>query len=133
MQTALRKVGLRLTFRPLNKEHALFVLNWRYTFPSDYYNFNPDNIEQDLCYLLEEKNAFFAILNSQGELEGYCSFGSDGQVPGGQYRTEALDIGMGIRPNLVGRGRGKQYAEAVARYGANQYKAKPYSKSSRLK
>ena len=51
-------------------------------------------ILEDLLYLLEEKNAFFATLNLQGELEGYCSFGSDGQVPGGDYSAEALDIGI---------------------------------------
>ena len=115
---------MRLTFRPLEKKHALTILNWRYPSPYDYYNFNADTFQADLCYLLDSKNAFFAILNFQGELEGYCSFGSDGQVPGGDYSAEALDIGMGIRPDLTGLGRGKQYAQAVAQYGANRYGAK---------
>ena len=74
-----------------------------------------------MCYLLDKKNAFFALLNLQRQLEGYCSFGSDGQVLGGCYSTQALDIGMGIKPDLVGRGRGKLYAQAVARYGINLY------------
>lgn len=114
---------MRSTFRPLEKKHALAILQWRYTFPYDTYNFSPNTFQEDLRYLLERKNAFFALL-VQGELEGYCSFGSDGQVPGGYYNAEALDIGMGVRPDLVGQGRGKQYAQAVARYGANQYAAK---------
>ena len=76
-------------------------------------------------YLLDKKNAFFALLNLQGQLEGYCSFGSDGQVLGGCYTTQALDIGMGIKPDLVGQGRGKLYALAVARYGINQYEVEP--------
>jgi [ribosomal protein S18]-alanine N-acetyltransferase len=114
---------VRFTFRQLEKEHALAILNWRYTSPYDYYNFDADTIQEDLRYLLDSKNAFCAILNLQGELEGYCSFGSDGQVPGGEYSSEALDIGMGIRPDLVGQGRGRQYAQAVVRYGANQYGA----------
>ncbi len=124
METTLRKVGLKLTFRPLNQEQAQAILNWRYASPYDCYNFNIDTAKEDLYYLLEEKNAFFAILNLQGELEGYCSFDSDGQVLGGQYSTDALDIGMGVRPDLVGQGRGKQYAQAVARYGTNLYQAK---------
>ena len=74
-------------------------------------------------YLLEKKNAFFALLNLQGQLEGYCSFDSDGRVLGGCYSTQALDIGMGIRPDLVGHGQGKLYAQAVARQGINQYEA----------
>lgn len=112
---------MRVTFCPLEKEHALAILNWRYTAPYDYYNFDADARQADLRYLVDPKNAFWAILNPQGELEGYCSFGADGQVPGGNYSVEALDIGMGIRPDLVGQGRGKQYAQAVARYGAGQY------------
>ncbi|AKG22208.1 GNAT family N-acetyltransferase [Calothrix sp. 336/3] len=112
----------RFKFRQIEKEDALAIFNWRYTPPYDYYNFDTDTIQEDLHYLLDSKNAFYAILNLQGELEGYCSFGSDGQVPGGDYNHEALDIGMGIRPDLVGRGHGKFYAQAVLRYGANQYR-----------
>lgn len=110
-----------LTFQTIDREQALVILNWQYSSPYDYYNFNPKTIKEDLCYLLEEKNAFYAILNQQQELEGYCSFGADGQVPGGCYSTEALDIGMGIKPDLTGQGRGKYYALAVAKYGANHY------------
>jgi [ribosomal protein S18]-alanine N-acetyltransferase len=114
---------MRFIFRKFEKEHALAILDWRYTSPYDYYNFDAHTIQENLRYLLDLKNAFCAILNLQGELEGYCSFGSDGQVPGGDYSAEALDIGMGIRPDLVGQGCGKQYAQAVARYGINQYGA----------
>lgn len=114
---------MRLTFRPLEKEHALAILNWRYALPYDCYNFNTDTIQEDLCYLLDPENAFYAILNPQGELEGYCSFGSDGQVPGGNYGVEALDIGMGIRPDLIGQGHGEEYAQAVVKYGADRYGA----------
>lgn len=117
---------MRLTFQSFEKEHALVILNWRYTSPYDYYNLDADTIQENLCYLLGSKNTFCAILNLQGELEGYCSFGSDGQVPGGDYSVEALDIGMGIRPDLVGQGGGKQYAQAVVRYGANQYGAQQF-------
>ena len=114
---------MRLTFRPLEKEQALAILKWRYPCPYDYYNFNAKSIQKDLCYLLDPKNAFYA-LSRQEQLEGYCSFGLDGQVPGGHYSAEALDIGMGIRPDLVGQGHGKQYAQAVARYGANKLRYK---------
>lgn len=119
-----REIGLRLTFCQLEEKHASSIVNWRYSSPYDYYNFNADPVEGDLHYLIDVKNNFWAILNRQGELEGYCSFGSDGQVPGGDYSTDALDIGMGIRPDLVGQGRGKQYAQAVIDHGASQYRTK---------
>lgn len=114
---------MRFSFRRLEKEHALSILRWRYLPPYDSYDFDFDTVQEDLCYLIDPKNAFYAILNVHEELEGYCSFGADGQVPGGDYCTEALDIGMGMRPDLVGQGYGKHYAQAVVRYGVNQYKA----------
>ncbi|BCL38364.1 GNAT family N-acetyltransferase [Nostoc sp. MS1] len=114
---------MKLTFQTLHKDHALAILNWRYTPPYDFYNFNADTVLEDLRYLLDPKNAFYVILNSLGELEGYCSFGADGQVPGGDYRVEALDLGMGIRPDLTGLRHGKYYAQGVIKYGADRYEA----------
>ncbi|MBE9075714.1 GNAT family N-acetyltransferase [Romeria aff. gracilis LEGE 07310] len=114
---------MSLIFRPLESEQALAILCWRYPSPYDCYNFDVNNTKGDLLYLLDPNNAFYAILNLHGALEGYCSFGIDGQVPGGDYSTEALDIGMGIRPDLVGLGRGKHYAQAIARYGVCQHGA----------
>ncbi|PZU95240.1 MAG: N-acetyltransferase [Leptolyngbya sp.] len=112
-----------LSFCQLEKEHALAIITWHYSSPYDYYNVDAHTIQEVLHYLIDAKNDFWAILNLQGELEGYCSFGSDGQGPGGDYSTEALDIGMGIRPDLVGQGRGQQYAKAVVGHGTNQYRA----------
>lgn len=113
-----------LTFRPLEKEQILLILNWRYVPPYDCYNFDTNTIQEDLCYFLNPKNAFLAISNLQGELEGYCSFGADGQVLGGDYKGQVLDIGMGIRPDLTGQGLGQQYAEAVVKFGAERYGAR---------
>lgn len=74
---------MKLRLQTLDRKQALEILNWRYSSPYDCYNFNADTVQEDLCYLLKRKNAFLAILNQQGELEGYCSFGGDGKVSGG--------------------------------------------------
>ena len=111
-------------FQVLNPQQALSILNWHYVSPYDYYNFDAGYFQENLCYLLDPKNAVFSILNNDGELEGFCSFGLDAQVSGGRYRDEALDIGMGIRPDLTGQGLGKYYALSTAQYGGRHFKAK---------
>lgn len=111
-------------FQPLGKQNALEILSWRYAPPYDGYNFDSKNFDADLGYLIDPENRFFAITHQQKALEGFCSFSADGQVPGGDYSRQCLDIGMGIRPDLTGRGNGKRYAQAVASYGMTQYKAK---------
>jgi ADP-ribose pyrophosphatase YjhB (NUDIX family)/RimJ/RimL family protein N-acetyltransferase len=111
------------TFRRLQPEDAYEILRWRYPPPYDVYNFSPADAEADLRYLLDPVNNFCAILDAAGELVGFCSYGVDGQVPGGDYGVKALDIGMGIRPDKTGHGHGTAYARAIVQYGVDRYGA----------
>ena len=72
-----------------------------------------------LQHLLHPQNAFYSIVDKNNELVAYCSFGKDGQVSGGDYREEALDVGMGIRPNLTGQRKGVEYAKAVLEFASS--------------
>lgn len=112
---------MEFQIKPLEANNGREILNWRYPYSYNIYNFQGD-IENGLENLLAPDHAFFAILNLQGVLEGYCSFGADGQVPGGNYSAVALDIGMGIRPDLIGKGNGKFYAQAVVEYGIEHFR-----------
>ncbi|MEO0406684.1 MAG: GNAT family N-acetyltransferase, partial [Cyanobacteria bacterium P01_A01_bin.135] len=111
-------------FQPLQRHQALAIVSWHYPAPYDIYNVEPEHRQADVDYLLHPQNSFFAILGADGGLEGYCSFGRDGQVLGGDYSSPALDICMGIRPDLTGQGNGHRYAQAVIRYGFQHYGAK---------
>jgi RimJ/RimL family protein N-acetyltransferase len=42
-------------------------------------------------------------------------------VPGGDYSTPALDIGLGVRPDLTGRGLGFDYVNAVIDFAYRTY------------
>ncbi|MBW4688152.1 MAG: GNAT family N-acetyltransferase [Komarekiella atlantica HA4396-MV6] len=101
-----------LDIQSLNEAHAREMAGWHYDAPYDFYNLNPNEIEQNVHYFLDSQNNFYGIFEKQ-EFVGYCSFGKDGQVPGGDYSTPGLDIGMGICPDLTGQGRGSCYVEAV--------------------
>ncbi len=115
---------MSIEFHPLEKQHAVKILSWRYAQPYDNYSFNRQTYDADLSYLVEPNNHFFAIVNPCEALEGFCSFGADGRVSGGDYRIPCLDIGMGIRPDLTGQGNGRRYAQAIATYGTTRYEAK---------
>jgi RimJ/RimL family protein N-acetyltransferase len=55
-------------------------------------------------------------LDKEGDLIGYCCFGSDARVPGGDYsqtEPEVLDIGVGLRPDLTGRGLGREFVKTI--------------------
>lgn len=112
---------MSFTFRPLDENSARAILNWQYEPPYDMYNLASSDPEDILRYLLDPQNAFYSIYGQLGHLQAYCSFGPDGQVPGRDYSTPALDIGLGIRPDLTGKGQGSKYVNAVIDFAQRTY------------
>ncbi len=98
----------------LNAAQAREILSWRYAAPYDFYNPPSDADEASLVIeFLRDDLGFHAVMGLRGEFIGFCSFGLDGQVPGGDYREPALDIGLGMRPDLTGQGLGEQFFGAI--------------------
>jgi len=54
-------------------------------------------------------------------LIGFRSFGADGQVPGGSYDDSALDTGGGLRPELTGRGLGREAIGTGLEFGRQRF------------
>ncbi len=101
------------TLRPMDEAGARSILSWRYEEPYALYNACPDEIEASMRTFLDPRNAYYAVADEGGSLVAYCCFGPDAQVPGGDYSTNALDIGMGVRPDLTGQGHGLTYVNAI--------------------
>ena len=115
-----------LSVQPLDMKSALEILRWTYDPPYDIYNFRPEKLEEDLPYVLDPANGFHSIQTSGGEPVGFCSFGADARVPGGDYARDALDIGLGIRPDLTGRGRGARIIGEVLAFAAERFQSARY-------
>lgn len=103
----------KIIFHPLDEKSAQAILQWQYPPPYDFYNLTSAPTEETLRYLLDPANAFHGLFDSEGHLLAFCSFGPDGQVSGGDYCLPALDIGLGLRPDLTGHGHGSEYVKAV--------------------
>lgn len=100
-------------FHPMDEASARETLAWRYEPPYDFYNPNPDDVDETVQFFLDPHNAYHAITGDDGELVGYCCFGLDARVPGGDYSTTALDVGLRMRPDLTGQGRGLDFVTAI--------------------
>lgn len=63
-----------------------------------------------------------ALASMQDELLGYGTLGAEAQVPGGLYPEDpgVLDLGLGMRPELVGCGLGSAALAAVMDHGASR-------------
>ena len=94
---------------------------WRYPAPYDIYDLAGEDLAGVLAFLTDPANHYFRIDNQDGEMLALCCFGHDAQVPGGDYREPALDIGMGVRPDLTGRRMGAMFAGATIAFGRQTY------------
>jgi len=113
---------MKLTITPITEADLLQISGWRYAPPYDFYNFADPPDAEMLAELLEPALAFHAIHAESGNVVGFCSFGKDGQVPGGDYTEEALDIGMGVAPDYTGRGLGRTFAASVIDFALAHYR-----------
>ena len=111
-----------LTLRPMDEASARTILSWRYDPPYDIYNLDPEAAEEDVQFLLDPQNAYYCMRDEQNDLVAFCCFGPDARVPGGDYSAGALDIGMGVRPDLTGRGQGHTFAGAVLDFASRTFR-----------
>jgi RimJ/RimL family protein N-acetyltransferase len=114
--------GLRPTFNgrmqivPMTLSYASDIVTWRYPAPYDCY----DMTNADPAFLTDPASGFFALIDATG-LIGYRSFGPDGQVPGGSYDASALDTGGGMRPDLTGKGLGREAIRTGLDFGRRRF------------
>lgn len=94
--------------RPLTDADREAISTWRY--PGELAIYSPG----DDAFALEEPD-HVALSSSRGELYGYGTIGAEAQVPGGRYDVAdgVLDVGLGLRPDLVGAGLGGPAMQAV--------------------
>ena len=56
-----------------------------------------------------------------GELVGYCSFGERARVPGAIEEDGTVDVGYGMRPDLMGQGLGREFIAAILAFAAERF------------
>jgi ribosomal-protein-alanine N-acetyltransferase len=115
------------SFRPMGDAEAREVLAWHYESPYDIYNADPMHIEESVAGLVDPANQYFVASDAEGRILGYCCFGPDARVPGGDYRDpDLLDVGLGMRPDLTGQGHGPAFFGVVLTFGREQLGARRF-------
>lgn len=89
----------------MNKEYAEEIMTWKYNSPYEIYSFTAS--EEFLSELLD--GTYYGVVEEK--LMGYICYGKSAQVPPGAslgaYDSDCIDIGLGLKPELCGRGLGK--------------------------
>jgi RimJ/RimL family protein N-acetyltransferase len=112
---------MRLTARVMTLASADAIWRWRYPPPYNIYNLDSIPYHEAIEWFLEPTNDYHQIETEQGMLVGFCCFGLDAQVPGGDYQQPGLDLGLGVHPELTGRGLGRVFAGLTITTGIERY------------
>jgi RimJ/RimL family protein N-acetyltransferase len=107
--------------RTLTRADAKRICTWRYPPPYDFYNIDESSMQE----LLDPANHCIAVDDQTGSLLGFFTFGASARVRGasrtGLYQEPALDIGLGMRPDLAGQGHGLAFVDAGLHYSRERF------------
>lgn len=122
------------TFTPIMEEDARAIMAWRYDDPYSVYNTDEDGEDDPTALLaefLDRRSPYFAVRNvevdASGALVGFFCYGSaagvvfDGAEPHLYNADGSLDVGLGMRPDLTGRGLGLAFTQAGVAFGVERY------------
>lgn len=98
------------------------LASWKYKAPLDFYN------HSDSPYFYLDPANNYSLLFKEKDILGFYCYGLECQIKGGNYKEEALDIGIGLNPKFIGKGLGKKFFQNVL----NDIKAKKNPKKIRL-
>jgi RimJ/RimL family protein N-acetyltransferase len=115
--------GPELTIRPATEADIREFAVWRYEPPFDVYSIS-EPVDQAVGYFLRPTVGCHVIEDGE-ELVGFMTVGSDARVSGGDYSQSGLDLGLGIKPSLTGRGRGAAFVEAVVAFARRTFDLRP--------
>jgi RimJ/RimL family protein N-acetyltransferase len=106
----------------MNKEIADIISNWSYELPYSLYSFD-GSYE---CVREFLNGYYFYVVSDFGELMGFVCYRDSACVPAGfsvgaYDRKDLMDIGLGMRPDLCGQGKGLRLLNAGMDFGKNFY------------
>jgi len=97
---------MELFVKDMNEDFAKQILSWTYEKPYEIYN--NELSEETMREILT--NSYFAVVTIGDELVGFFCIGESAQVPIGSlfgvYNEYLIDIGIGMKPELTGKGLG---------------------------
>jgi RimJ/RimL family protein N-acetyltransferase len=118
----------------MTEAEARAIAEWRYAGPYAIYSTPEEDREAAVLEMLDRRSPYVAARaaggeaagDAAGELVGFFAYGSAAEV--GELSTphlfaadERLSVGLGLRPDLTGHGRGVGFVEAGLAYAREQY------------
>ena len=115
---------MSLSIKKMNQHYAVDALCWKYQKPYDFYN----HILTSDAILELLSNKYYVTLDDCDELIGFFCTGRSAQVPAGDlvgvYKEDCVDIGLGMKPELTGKGKGHEFFSHILTFVEGNHKDK---------
>lgn len=111
----------------MDYEHACTIAQWKYEGIYSFYSL--DGSVECMNELLN--GTYYYVTDEAGGLLGYFCYGRSGQVPAGDkygayLNNRFIDIGLGMRPDLCGNGKGLEFIITGLGFGTEWLGAEKY-------
>ncbi|WP_342574271.1 GNAT family protein [Solibacillus sp. FSL K6-1781] len=115
---------MEIFIEKMNSKMATTILGWKYEQPYDFYN--NEQSDEALEELMD--GSYYAIADKNKEVIGFFCIGESAQVPRGNhfgvYKADLIDMGVGMHPNLVGKGNGFEFCTGIMKFIEEKYPSK---------
>ena len=109
---------MKLTIHQMTQAEAEEVAAWEYEPPYSFYDATAD--EADLRLLLDAESREgrnFSVCDDDGALVGFFEY---------KPRGADVEIGLGLRPDLTGRGLGVEFVGAALEFGRDRFRPETF-------
>ncbi len=96
---------MKLRIKPASEATLAAMEAWRYEPPYDFYDGDAEPVL--------DPERFYEALDADGSLAGFYYF---------EEKGDALEIGLGLRPGLTGRGLGREFFRAGLEFGRREFR-----------
>ena len=88
-------------------------INWKYEYPYEFYNIPEEGVKETIDEIFEDNNSFyFSVFDSNGKLFGIYEY---------TFRSNFMEIGLGIRPEDTGKGLGLDFIRECIHFGRTTF------------
>jgi RimJ/RimL family protein N-acetyltransferase len=115
---------MQFTFKLMEQADARAIQAWSYEEPYNIYNWEP---EDDITEMLDRRSPHYAVTDERDELMGFFAYGSLAQVwdsgePHLYSENNTITVGLGMRPDLTGKGLGLAFVHAGLDFAREQFR-----------
>lgn len=113
---------LSFQYFSMTKQYASLIAKWKYGDPYSLYSM--DGSRESILELMN--GDYFYVLNEENELIGFICTGNSARVPGGYkigiyHSDKYIDLGLGLNPELTGKGIGVYFLTSCLEFIKEQY------------